>query len=86
MSWESRADRIDHSAPEPVWRQVADDLRAQVTSGELAAGARLPSNPELGEIYGVARLTAVKAINLLKDEGLLIVVNGRGTFVARKQT
>lgn len=77
-------DRIDHDGPETVWQQVADDLRSMIESGELPAGQRLPSGPELGEIYGVARVTAVKAVTALRDEGVLTVVNGRGTFVTRK--
>lgn len=85
MAWEDRSRRIDHTAPEYVWRQIADDLRADIESGALPAGSRLPSNPDLAEIYGVARATAVKAINALQREGLLRVVNGLGTFVTRTE-
>jgi GntR family transcriptional regulator len=86
MSWESRADRVDHESHEHVWQQIADDLRADIESGELSAGSRLPSGPELGEIYGVARLTAIKAVNALRDEGLLKVLSGKGTFVTPKKS
>jgi DNA-binding GntR family transcriptional regulator len=81
MSWEGRAARIDHSGPEYVWRQIADDLRADIDSGALPIGARLPSEPELGRIYGVAKATVHKAILELRTEGRLTVTLGRGTFV-----
>lgn len=86
MSWESRAGRIDHDSPVYVWRQIADDLRSQIESGVLSAGSRLPSGPELGEIYGVARLTAIKAVNALREAGLVTVAPGKGTFVSHPES
>jgi len=83
MSWEDRSGRIDHLGPEHVWRQIADDLRAEIESGALPAGAKLPGEPELARIYGVAKATVHNAIVALKDEGLLTVSLGRGTFVSR---
>lgn len=82
MSWPSRADRIDHAAPVHLWQQVADDLRADIQSGELPSHARLPAETDLAEIYGVARVTVRRAVLELRKERLLIVVTGRGTFVA----
>ena len=58
MSWESRADRINRDLPVYVWSQIADDLRADIESGDLSPGQRLPSGPELAEIYGVTKVTA----------------------------
>lgn len=84
MSWEDRSGRIDHSCAEYVWRQVADDLRADIESGTLPVGSKLPSEPELGRIYGVAKATVHNAIVRLRDDGLLTVTLGRGTFVARR--
>jgi GntR family transcriptional regulator len=84
MSWNDRSGRIDHSGPEYVWRQIADDLRADIESGALPVGSKLPGEPELGRIYGVAKATVHNAIVRLRDEGLLTVTLGRGTFVARR--
>jgi DNA-binding GntR family transcriptional regulator len=84
MSWQDRSDRIDHHGPETVWSQVAADLRHDIESGELPSGTKLPSEPELAEIYGVARVTIRTAIGSLKEAGLVVVTVGRGTFVARK--
>lgn len=81
MSWESRADRVNRDLPVYVWSQIADDLRSDIESGELSPGQRLPSAPELAEIYGVTKVTATKAIRYLQQGGLLTVVNGMGTYV-----
>jgi len=84
MSWSSRADRVDHSAPKRLWEQVADDIRADIRSGDLPPGTRLPAEVDLAEIYGVARVTIRRAVLELRGEGLLIVIQGRGTFVPQK--
>lgn len=69
-----------------LWRQVADDLLEMIGSGELQPGDALPSDPELAEIYGVARSTTRRAVAELRKDGRLVVIHGRGTFVPRKQT
>jgi DNA-binding GntR family transcriptional regulator len=82
MSLEDRAARINHDAARPLWQQVADDLRAEITAGRSAAGTRLPAEPELAAQYGVSRVTVRHAIKALADELLVEVVQGRGTFVS----
>jgi DNA-binding GntR family transcriptional regulator len=85
MSWPSRTDRIDHTgASGHVWRQIADDIAADIESGDLPAGAQLPSGPALAEVYGVAKATVARAVAALKEDGVVTVVFGRGTFVAKK--
>jgi GntR family transcriptional regulator len=61
--------------------QVRDDLREQMKSGTLPAGARLPSEPESCEIYEVSRATVREAYRLLEQEGLLEVRRGSGRYV-----
>ncbi|MER6199852.1 GntR family transcriptional regulator [Streptomyces sp. NPDC001586] len=51
--------------------QVAAALRADILSGRLAAGEKLPSQRELGEKYGVAPNTVAQALRLLEEEGLV---------------
>lgn len=85
MSWEDRADRINHQGPDYVWQQIVDDVRADIESGALPPGAKLPGGPELAEIYGVAKGTTAKALSVLREEGWVVVVFGRGTFVAQKR-
>ena len=67
----------------PPWRQVADDLRRRIQSGEFPPGAPLPSLTSLAEQYQVSRTTARKAVDALRDAGLVESVRGWGTFVRR---
>jgi GntR family transcriptional regulator len=75
---------ITRGTPVPPWRQLAEILRGQITSGELAPGQQLPSALALSERYHVAVPTVRKALNLLKTEGLIVGVAGYGTFVAER--
>jgi GntR family transcriptional regulator len=74
---------VDHDAPEPPYLQVAAILRRRIRSGQLPPGARVPSITALMGEFGIARNTARRAIEVLKDEGLVTVRQGWGTFVAR---
>jgi GntR family transcriptional regulator len=56
-------------------------LRNRILGGELAAGDRLPSEPELGVQHGVSRVTVRRVLGQLEDEGLLSRQPGIGTFV-----
>lgn len=83
VSLPDRRSRIDHRKPRLLWLQVADDLRADIGSGELGPGAKLPSEAEMAEQYGVSRDTIRRATSELANEGLLVVLHGRGTFVTQ---
>lgn len=75
---------IDPGAATPLWRQLADLLRERITSGELPPGRVIPSETTLSQEYDLARSTVVKALKSLQDEGLIVRVQGRGTFVAEQ--
>lgn len=72
---------LDPDSATPLWRQVADQLRADITSGKITG--RVPSVRHLSEETGLARGTVQKAMDLLKDEGLIEPSKGRGYFVVR---
>jgi DNA-binding GntR family transcriptional regulator len=73
---------VDTNDPRPPYIQVADGLRSAIRSGDLAPGARLASGRELASQWGVALMTLQKAVDLLRDEGLVYSQQGRGVFVA----
>ena len=73
---------IDHDAAKPLWRQLADVLRQEIDTGKLERGRVIPSETTLMQEHGLARGTVRKAIDALADEGLVVRVQGRGTFVA----
>jgi DNA-binding transcriptional MocR family regulator len=76
-----------HLAPEqlaggaPVYQQIADAIRAQVESGALAAGDRLPTIRELAQCLAVNRDTVASAYEALAADGVVDAQVGRGTFV-----
>lgn len=61
---------------------IADDLRRQLTSGELPAGRLLPSESELGRAYAASRVTVRRALDVLREEGLVDARQGFGWFAA----
>ena len=72
---------IDPTGPVPPYRQIAAILRARIESGEYPKGSRIPTESELVETYEVARTTARRSIALLREEGLVMTVPQRGTYV-----
>jgi GntR family transcriptional regulator len=69
---------------EPMYRQIADDLRGKIESGELTQGSQLPTEIELMEQYSASRNTVRDAIKLLTTRGLVETRPGQGTFVYEK--
>ena len=65
----------------PRYQQIAENLRAQITSGQLAPGEPIPSETVLMERYGVSRITARNAVRALRASGLVITEHGRATYV-----
>lgn len=69
----------------PRYLQLADLFRQRIAKGHWALGAKLPSLFELVQEFDVARVTVRQAIDVLRREGLVDPVQGRGTFVTGKQ-
>jgi GntR family transcriptional regulator len=80
----SVAPSIDPADPRAVYQRIADDLRTQMLSGDLAPGSPLPSEAELVRRYGSSRGPVRQAISLLRSEGLIDSHQGRGVFVRRR--
>lgn len=71
-------------AAEPMYRQIADDLRRKIEFGELLPGGRLPTEIELMEQYEASRNTVRDAIKLLTTRNLVETRPGQGTFVVEE--
>ena len=82
MSLPDKRDRVNHRAPRLLWQQVYDDVLGDIRSGALAVDDRLPSEFDMADQYGVSRDVIRRAKEQLAAEGWLIVLHGRGTFVA----
>lgn len=72
---------VEHGSDRATFQQIADHLRDAMGRGELTEGNRLPSEAQLMEHYGVARMTVRNALQVLAAEGLTVAQHGRGVFV-----
>jgi GntR family transcriptional regulator len=70
--------------PDPIYRQIAEDLRLKIESGELGHGDQLPTELELRQRYDASRNTVREAVKWLITRGLIQTRPGQGTFVAEK--
>ena len=75
---------IEHSAI-PLYSQVRESLRERILDGSYAPQARLPAESEISAIFGVSRITVRQALSDLQNEGVIVKVAGKGTFVARSK-
>lgn len=63
----------------PPYKRIAAGLRVKI--GTMKTGEQIPSVTEITQEYGVSRNTALRALRLLRDEGLITVEQGWGSFV-----
>lgn len=73
-------------AASPRYARIEADLRREIAEGRLTLGSRLPTEHELSQRYGVARMTVRQALDRLSAAGILDRRQGVGTFVARTKT
>ncbi len=73
---------IDRALEDPVYQQVADQVRRLVALGELAPGSALPSVRQLAGDLGVNLNTVARAYRLLEAEGFLVIRDRSGVIVA----
>lgn len=71
--------------PEHMYERIATVLRDKILIGEMGPGTRLPTQAAISEEYGVSRIVARKALDLLESEGLIDRIQGGGAFVRRYQ-
>lgn len=76
---------LDRRSSVPLYTQIHAKLREKIDSNDLEAGAAVPSERELAEIYGVSRMTARQALNALRNDGLVYQERGIGTFVSKRK-
>jgi GntR family transcriptional regulator len=67
-----------------AYMQIADDITARITSGELEPGARLLSERALADYYGRSYQTVRRAMEVLRERELITTIHGRGTFVTER--
>lgn len=72
---------VDPNGPNLVYMIVADHIAEQILSGKRPVDARLPSELDLSNMWGVARMTVRRAIRELVERGLVRTVHGKGNYV-----
>ena len=75
---------ISNSSGKPIYEQISSQIRAQILSGTLEAGERLPSIRALADGLGVSVITTKRSYSDLEAEGLVETVQGKGCFVSRQ--
>ncbi len=73
---------ISNSSPDPIYEQVARQVKAQIISGELREGEALPSIRRLAQDLQISVITTKRAYEELEKEGFIDTVEGKGSFVA----
>jgi DNA-binding GntR family transcriptional regulator len=69
----------------PDYVVVADELRQAIVDGKITLGALLPSHAALSKHYQTSLPTVQKAVNVLKGEGYVAAVHGKGTYVVARR-
>ena len=72
---------VDHQSDVPLYEQLAEILRDDIRSGALPPHRALPTIPVLMQTHDVSDGTVKRAIGILRDEGLVRLVKGKGTYV-----
>ncbi len=74
--------KVDRAEPTALHDQVAAEIRRTIAEGEAAPGERLPLAKDMAAVLGVNKNTVLRALHILRDEGLLDFTRGRGITVA----
>jgi GntR family transcriptional regulator len=74
--------KVDQSDSTDLYQQVASEIRRAIAEGEAGPGERLPLAKDLAAVLGVNTNTVLRALRVLRDEGLLEFRRGRGITVA----
>lgn len=75
-------DKVDRTDPTDLYDQVAAEIRRAIAEGEAKPGERLPPAKDLAAVLDVNTNTVLRALRVLRDEGLLEFRRGRGVSVA----
>lgn len=73
---------INHSSMQPIYEQIVEQIKGKIMKGELQADTALPSVRTLAKELKVSALTVKKAYDALEQEGFIITIHGKGSYVA----
>ena len=73
---------LDLDGPEPLYLQIAEIVAGRIADGTYPPRRRIPSEAQIVEEFGVSRPTARAAVQRLVEQGLVVTVRGKGSYVA----
>lgn len=73
---------LNNTSMIPIYEQIADQLKQQIISGKMQESEALPSVRVLSGTLKISALTVKKAYDKLEEEGFVVTVHGKGTYVA----
>jgi len=73
---------INNSSMQPIYEQIVEQIKAAVIQEKLKGGESLPSVRTLSKDLRISALTVKKAYDFLEEEGFVVTVHGKGSFVA----
>jgi len=73
---------VSNSSPDPIYKQISEQIKGQILSGELGEGEALPSIRRLAKELYISVITTKRAYEELENEGFIDTVGGKGSFVA----
>lgn len=74
---------INHSSMQPIYEQITDQIKAMIIDGTLTEEEMLPSVRTLAKELKISALTVKKAYDFLEEEGFVVTVHGKGSFIAK---
>lgn len=75
--------RLNEDSLTPLYQQLMEEIKEAIERGKYKCEEKIPSEPELSEMYSVSRITVRRAVDELCAEGYLIKKQGKGTYVGR---
>ena len=73
---------INHSSMQPIYEQIVEQIKEKIINGEFSKEMMLPSVRTMAKDLKISALTVKKAYDALTEEGFVVTVHGKGSFVA----
>ena len=75
-----------NNVAQPLYLQLKDSIIEKIHRGEYGTGMKIPSEREMVKLYGINRMTIRRTIRLLIEEGYLVSIHGKGTYVTKEDS
>lgn len=73
---------VNHSSMQPIYEQITEQIKTQIAHGSLQREEALPSVRTLAKDLKISALTVKKAYDALEEEGFIVTVHGKGSFIS----